>query len=202
VNVPTACFESSDRSWYRQIAVGWPDGERFDGLREHCIGVKGIHDISARQLAGRPKTGQKDAQWIARLAEMGLLRLCFVPALTIRGHATRDYHLMLIGTHRDHVTPIGRLVAAVEDQIEAAVDAIPAAWASAQTASGPGAVVLSTAEWLAEIPGVSLKLVPAILAGTAGHDPVPIVSHRVSLRSQRAQKHCGLGTLRRPAGSC
>ena len=31
------------------------------------------------QLAGRPKTDRLDAQWIARLAEMGLLRPSFVP---------------------------------------------------------------------------------------------------------------------------
>ena len=42
----------------------------------------------ARQLAGRPKTDRLDAQWIARLAEMGLLRPSFVPPPEIR--ALRD----------------------------------------------------------------------------------------------------------------
>src|SRR6185437_7801708 len=43
---------------------------------------------AARQLAGRPKTGRLDAQWIARLAETGLLRPSFVPPPEIR--ALRD----------------------------------------------------------------------------------------------------------------
>jgi transposase len=42
----------------------------------------------ARQLAGRPKTDRLDAQQIARLAEMGLLRPSFVPPPEIR--ALRD----------------------------------------------------------------------------------------------------------------
>ena len=33
-----------------------------------------VDPADARQLAGRPKTDRLDAQWIARLAEMGLLR--------------------------------------------------------------------------------------------------------------------------------
>jgi hypothetical protein len=47
---------------------------------------------------GRPKTDQKDAQWIARLAEMGLLRPSFVPPPEIR--ALRDLtraRLQLVG---------------------------------------------------------------------------------------------------------
>ena len=44
--------------------------------------------VPARQLAGRPKTDRLDAQWIARLAEMGLLRPSFVPPPEIR--ALRD----------------------------------------------------------------------------------------------------------------
>ena len=38
-----------------------------------------VNPAHARQLAGRPKTDRLDAQWIARLAEMGLLRPSFVP---------------------------------------------------------------------------------------------------------------------------
>jgi transposase len=50
--------------------------------------VQLVNSRHARQLAGRPKTDQKDAQWIARLAEMGLLRPSFVPPPEIR--ALRD----------------------------------------------------------------------------------------------------------------
>jgi transposase len=43
------------------------------------LNVRLVNPSHARQLAGRPKTGRLDAQWIARLAEMGLLRPSFVP---------------------------------------------------------------------------------------------------------------------------
>ena len=38
------------------------------------LDVQLVNPAHARQLAGRPKTDRLDAQWIARLAEMGLLR--------------------------------------------------------------------------------------------------------------------------------
>ena len=41
--------------------------------------VQLVNPVHSRQLAGRPKTDRLDAQWIARLAEMGLLRPSFVP---------------------------------------------------------------------------------------------------------------------------
>jgi transposase len=47
-----------------------------------------VNPSHARQLAGRPKTDRLDCQWIARLAEMGLLRPSFVPPPEIR--ALRD----------------------------------------------------------------------------------------------------------------
>ena len=43
----------------------------------------------ARNLPGRPKTDKLDAQWLARLTEMGLLRASFVPPKAIRD--LRDY---------------------------------------------------------------------------------------------------------------
>ncbi len=42
-----------------------------------------------RNLPGRPKTDKLDAQWLARLTEMGLLRASFVPPKAIRD--LRDY---------------------------------------------------------------------------------------------------------------
>ena len=39
-----------------------------------------------------------------------------------------EHHPMLIRLHLDHITLLDRSVAAVEDEIEAALDAIPAAW--------------------------------------------------------------------------
>ena len=61
------------------------------------LSVQLVNPSHARQLAGRPKTDRLDAQWIARLAEMGLLRPSFVPPPEIR--ALRDLtrtRLMLV----------------------------------------------------------------------------------------------------------
>jgi transposase len=219
--------------------------------------VQLVNPSHARQLAGRPKTDRLDAQWIARLAEMGLLRPSFVPPPEIR--ALRDLtrtrlqlvrdrsrewqrlekllegalvklssvvhslakvqsarailaaiaggerdpgtlaalahsnvkggraaveqalegmtlaacHPMLIRVHLDHITLLDRSIDAVEDEIEAALDAIPAAWgtdASGETGPhagrGPDPAALPAAERLAEIPGVSLALARAIIAET------------------------------------
>jgi transposase len=52
------------------------------------LSVQLVNSAQCRQLAGRPKTDRLDAQWIARLAEMGLLRPSFVPPPEIR--ALRD----------------------------------------------------------------------------------------------------------------
>jgi transposase len=224
-------------------------------LESEGLNVQLVNSRHARQLAGRPKTDQKDAQQIARLAEMGLLRPSFVPppeiralrdltrtrlqlgkdrarewqrlekllegaliklssavysmarnktardileaivagerdprALAARAHGNikggtaaitealegmlvGEHHPVLIRVHLDHITLLDRLAAEVEDEIEAALDAIPAAWgitADGVPSAGPGpdAVVLPAAERLAEIPGVSLRLARAIIAET------------------------------------
>ena len=210
-----------------------------------------------RPAAGRPKTDRLDAQWLARLAEMGLLRPSFVPPPEIRalrdltrtrlqlvrdrsrewqrlekllegalvklssvvhslakvqsaraileaivagerdpkalaalahpnvkggraaveealgGMALGDHHPMLIRVHLDHITLLDRSVAEVEDEIEGALDAIPAAWGTdpggetgPDAGRGPDPAVLPAAERLAEIPGVSPALARAIIAET------------------------------------
>jgi transposase len=63
------------RAWYYLLEAA--------GLLVHLVNSR-----HARQLAGRPKTDRLDAQWLARLAEMGLLRPSFVPPPEIR--ALRD----------------------------------------------------------------------------------------------------------------
>jgi transposase len=234
------------------------------------LNVQLVNSAHARQLAGRPKTDRLDAQWIARLAEMGLLRPSFVPPPEIRAlrdltrtrlqlvrDRTREWqrlekllegalvklssvvwslaatktgrdilealargerdpgtlaalasarvrggraaverspegmmpgahHPMLIRTHLDHITLLDRSVAAVEDEIGAALDAIPAAWgitADGVPSPGPGpdAAALAAADRLAEIPGVSRKLAMAVIAET-GLDMTrfPTAAHLVS----------------------
>ena len=60
-----------------------------------------------RQLMRRPETDQLDAQWIARLAEMGLLRPSFVPPPEIR--ALRDLTRARLQVVRDRTREWQRL---------------------------------------------------------------------------------------------
>jgi transposase len=236
------------------------------------LAVALVNSSQARQLAGRPKTDRLDCQWLARLAEMGLLRPSFVPPPEIRalrdltrtrlqlvrdrtrewqrlekllegalvklssalsslartktardileaiaggerdpkalaalaaahvkggraaieksldGMQVGDHHPRLVRVHLDHITLLDRSVAALDDEIEAALDAIPASWGisasgetSPQAGQDPGAAVLPAAGRLAEIPGVSLKLARAIIAET-GLDMTrfPTADHLVS----------------------
>ena len=242
----------------------------FYVLEAAGLNVQLVNSSHARQLAGRPKTDRLDAQWLARLTEMGLLRPSFVPPAEIRalrdltrtrlqlvhdrtrewqrlekllegalvklssalsslarvksarvilealadgerdprvlaglaagqvragragiekaleGMRYGDHHGRLTRIHLDHITFLDRSVAAVEDDIAAALDAIPAAQgidaAGARSPDpGPGATVLPAAERLAEIPGMSLDLARAIIAET-GLDMTlfPTAAHLVS----------------------
>jgi transposase len=219
------------------------------------LAVHLVNSSHARQLAGRPKTDRLDAQWLARLAEMGLLRPSFVPPPEVRalrdltrtrgqlvrdrsrewqrlekllegalvklscelsslarvktarlvlealaggerdpgalaalalgslagrradleksleGMALGDHHARLVRIHLDHITLLDRSVAAIEDDIAATLEAIPAAQGIAPDGTrsadpGPDPAVLPAAERLAEIPGVSLELARAIIAET------------------------------------
>ena len=214
------------------------------------LAVQLVNASQARQLAGRPKTDRLDCQWIARLAEMGLLRPSFVPPPEIRalrdltrtrlqlvrdrtrewqrlekllegaliklssvvwslaaaksahkilraiaggetspqalaamahgnvkggraaveraleGMRPEAHHLMLIRLHLDRITDLDRRAAALEDEAGAALDAIPAARVTADGEPAPDAAVLSAAERLAQIPGVTPELAIAIIAET------------------------------------
>ena len=220
------------------------------GLRVQLVNAR-----QARQLAGRPKTDRLDAQWLARLAETGLLRPSFVPPPEIRalrdltrtrlqlvrdrtrewqrlekllegalvklssvvsslakvasarvileavaggqrdpkalaaladsrvkggraaveaaleGMRLADHHPMLIRLHLDRITDLDRRAAGLEDEIEAALSAVPAAWGVTAGGEpspdpGPGAGALDAAARLAEIPGVTLELARTIIAET------------------------------------
>jgi transposase len=229
-----------------------------------------VNSSRARQLAGRPKTDRLDCQWLARLAEMGLLRPSFVPPPEIRAlrdltrarvHLVRDrarawqrlekllegaliklsselsslsrvktarlilealaggerdpralaalalgplrvrrgeleaaldgmmigdQHVLLIRVHLDRIDGLDRAVAAVEDEIAAALEAVPAARGvnaagEPSPAPGPDGAVLPADARLAEIPGVSLDLARAIIAETGLDMSVfPTAAHLVS----------------------
>ena len=54
---------------------------------EACgLAVQLVNASQAKSLPGRPKTDKLDAQWLARLTEMGLLRASFVPPRAIRAN--------------------------------------------------------------------------------------------------------------------
>src|SRR5262249_19110576 len=69
--------------------------------------VQLVNPAHARQLAGRPKTDRLDAQWIARLAGMGLPRPRFVPPPEIR--ALRDLTRTRVQLVRDRTREWQRL---------------------------------------------------------------------------------------------
>ncbi|MGH3296541.1 MAG: IS110 family transposase [Trebonia sp.] len=72
--VDLAVMESTSDYWRVWFCV----------LEAAGLAVQLVSSSQARQLAGRPKTDRLDAQWIARLAEMGLLRPSFVPPPEVR----------------------------------------------------------------------------------------------------------------------
>jgi transposase len=69
--------------------------------------VQLVSSSQVRQLKGRPKTDRLDAQWIARLAEMGLLRPSFVPPPEIR--ELRDWTRARLHLVRDRTAEWQRL---------------------------------------------------------------------------------------------
>jgi transposase len=71
------------------------------------LSVQLVNPSHARQLAGRPKTDRLDCQWLARLAEMGLLRPSFVPPPQVR--ALRDLARTRLALARDRTREWQRL---------------------------------------------------------------------------------------------
>jgi transposase len=93
------------------------------------IPVQLVNSAQARQLAGRPKTDDLDARWLARLTEMGLLRPSFVPPAEIR--ALRDYARTRLALVQDRTREYQRL----EKLLEGALVKLSSAVSSLTTAS-------------------------------------------------------------------
>jgi transposase len=87
------------------------------------LNVQLVNPAHARQLAGRPKTDRLDAQWIARLAEMGLLRPSFVPPPEIR--ALRDLTRTRLQLVRDRTREWQRLEKLLEGALVKLSSAVP-----------------------------------------------------------------------------
>jgi transposase len=87
----------------------------FSVLEEAGLEVQLVNASQARNLPGRPKTDKSDAQWIARLTEMGLLRPSFVPPPEIR--ALRQYTRQLLHLTQDRTRCWQRLEKTLEDAL-------------------------------------------------------------------------------------
>jgi transposase len=90
------------RIWYYVLAAGGLD-------------VQLVSATQVKQLSGRPKTDRLDAQWLARLTEMGLLRPSFVPPAEIR--VLRDYTRARADLTRDRTRCWARLEKLLEDAL-------------------------------------------------------------------------------------
>jgi transposase len=87
----------------------------FSVLETAGLEVQLVNASQARNLPGRPKTDKADAQWIARLTEMGLLRPSFVPPPEIR--ALRQYTRQLLHLTQDRTRCWQRLEKTLEDAL-------------------------------------------------------------------------------------
>jgi transposase len=87
----------------------------FMVLEAAGLAVQLVNSSQARNLPGRPKTDREDAQWIARLTEMGLLRPSFVPPPEIR--ALRQYTRQLARLTQDRTRYWQRLEKLLEDAL-------------------------------------------------------------------------------------
>jgi transposase len=130
--------------------------------------------------------GERDPKALAARAHGNIKGGSVMIEQALEGMLLGEHHPVLIRLHLDHITLPDRLAAGIEGEIGAALDAIPAAWGvtadGVRSADpGPGAAVLPAPEWLAEIPGVSLKLAREIIAET-GLDMTrfPTADHLVS----------------------
>ena len=141
---------------------------------------------TARDIIEAIAGGQRDPKALAALAagQVKSGRAAITQALD--GMMPGGHHLTLIRVHLDHIALLDRSIVAIEDEIAAALDAIPATHGVTADGipspdPGPGATVLPAVQRLAEIPGVSPKLAMAIIAET-GLDMTrfPTAAHLVS----------------------
>ena len=126
---------------------------------------------SARAILEAIVGGERDPKTLAGLAAAQVTGGRAAVERALEGMRIGSHHPMLIRLHLDRTSLLDRSIAAIEDEIEAALAAIPAAWgADASGETGPGAghgedaAALPAADRLAEIPGVSPKLAMAIIA--------------------------------------
>ncbi len=202
----------------RDRTAAW---QRLEKLLEGAL-VKLSSELSglakvktARLILEAMASGETSPQALAALALGPLRARRAALEASLEGMTLGAHHARLIRIHLDHIAFLDRSAGAVEDEIAATVEAIPAACGVAADGTrcadpGPGAAVLPAAARLAEIPGVSLQLAMAIIAET-GLDVTrfPTAHHLVSwaglapaarqsgTRARKPKKGQGNGYLRR-----
>ena len=91
--LPEPCAATSGKHGSEEGSAGKRRSLSDFFVLEACgLAVQLVNAAQARNLPGRPKTDKLDAQWLARLTELGLLRASFVPPKAIRD--LRDYTRM------------------------------------------------------------------------------------------------------------
>jgi transposase len=141
---------------------------------------------TARLILDALAGGQRDPRALAALAQGNLQGRRAALEQSLEGMMIGAHHAFLIRLHLDRIDGLTRAVDAAEDEIAAALAAVPAACGVAADgtrtpAPGPAALVLPADQRLAEIPGITLDLARAIIA-EAGPDMsvFPTAAHLVS----------------------
>jgi len=141
---------------------------------------------SARAILEAVADGERDPKALAALADPHVKGGRAAVEESLAGITLAGCHPMLIRLHLDHITLLDRQIAALDDEIGAALAQIPAARGIGADGvpsadPGPGAAVLPADRRLAEIPGVSPELARSIIAET-GLDMTrfPTAGHLVS----------------------
>jgi transposase len=126
---------------------------------------------TARAIIEALIAGERDPQALAGLALGPLRGKRRELAAALEGACFGAHHARLARMHLDRIDALDRHVAALDDEIAACLEAIPAAWGVDREGvpcpdPGEGAAALAAAERLAEIPGMSLTLAMAVIAET------------------------------------
>jgi transposase len=141
---------------------------------------------TARAVIEAMIAGERDPARLADLARTRLRGRRGDLQRSLEGMTFDRHHARLARMHLDRIDDLDRRVAALDDEIEACLAAVPAAWGVTADGvpcpdPGPGAAVLPAAARLAEIPGVTLSLAMAIIAETGLDMSVfPTAGHLVS----------------------
>ncbi|MGH3294198.1 MAG: IS110 family transposase [Trebonia sp.] len=126
---------------------------------------------TARMIVEALIAGERDPRALAGLALGPLRGKRKELEAALEGARFGEHHARLARMHLDRIDALDRLVKALDDEIAACPDAIPAAWGVTADGvlcpdPGDGAAVLAAAARLAEIPGMSLSLAMAVIAET------------------------------------